>query len=141
MQVNQSISILFYLKKQKMDSEGQIPIYCRLTIDGLSKDVSTGIKIKNDQWDGRFKRVNSLNKSHKVHNKRPGQLCTDLERHFDLVVAKAGVATPNLVLESFKSPINATQLKIERMENEQLSVALDDTIKKYLSYIQSLILW
>ena len=38
----------------------------------------------------------------------------DLERHFDLVVAKNGIANPSLVFKSYKTPLNGNQQKTIR---------------------------
>ena len=57
MQVHQNLSILFYRKKKKADKKGFIPIYCRITIDGLEDERSTGVKVLDHQWDTDAKQV------------------------------------------------------------------------------------
>jgi Arm DNA-binding domain len=104
--------ILFYRKRRKADKEGFIPIYCRITIDGLEDEISTGVKVLDHQWDTDAKQVPSTNPFHKAYNNKLGQMKTGLERHFDFVVAKKGIATPALVFESYKTPLNGNQLKI-----------------------------
>jgi hypothetical protein len=56
----------------------------------------------------------------------------DLERHFDLVVAKKGIANPSLVFESYKTPLNGNQQRVEKKDNTGFSVDLDDTIRNYI---------
>ncbi len=38
------VSLLFYLKKSKADSEGRAMIYLRITVDGKRAELSTGRK-------------------------------------------------------------------------------------------------
>ena len=51
MQVNQSLSILFYRKTKKLNKKGLLPLYCRITIDGLEEEISTGCYIRYDDWE------------------------------------------------------------------------------------------
>ena len=48
MYVKQSYSLLYYRKMKKMNSQGTVPIYCRLTIDGLRDEISCGVWINPD---------------------------------------------------------------------------------------------
>ena len=134
MQVHQNLSILFYRKRRKADKEGFIPIYCRITIDGLEDERSTGVKVLDHQWDTDGKQVVSTNPFHKGYNKKLWQMKADLERHFDFVVAKNGIATPALVFESYKTPLHGNQQKIEKRDNTGFSVDMDDTIRNYIKY-------
>ena len=103
MQVHQNLSILFYRKRKKVDKEWYMPIYCRMTVDGLQYEKSAGLKVLNHQWDHEVKQVLPANPFYKAYNKKLGQMKTDLERHFNFVVAKKGLATPALVFESYKT--------------------------------------
>jgi hypothetical protein len=51
MQVHQNLSILFYRKKKKADRAGYIPLYCRVTIDGMEDEMSASCKVLYDEWD------------------------------------------------------------------------------------------
>lgn len=44
------ISVLFYLRKSKVNSQGLMPIYQRITIDGVRFDSSTGHFINELKW-------------------------------------------------------------------------------------------
>jgi hypothetical protein len=101
MQVHQNLSVLFYRKKKKADKQGYIPIYCRVTITGVGDDeMSTGCKVLYEQWDDDNKEVKSTHPYYKQFNKKLGQIKADLERHFDLVIAKNGCASPAQVIKS-----------------------------------------
>jgi len=64
MYFKQSFALLFYLKRKKMTSDGKVPIYVRLTIDGLEEEMSTGIKVNSIHWENSFKMVTSQDKNY-----------------------------------------------------------------------------
>jgi len=45
------LSTLFYLRKNKEDRNGLIPVYFRLTVDGRRAEISTNRKTTEDAWD------------------------------------------------------------------------------------------
>ena len=44
------ILVLYFLRKSKVNAQGQMPIYQRITINGGRFDMSTGIFIEEDKW-------------------------------------------------------------------------------------------
>ena len=134
MQVYQNLSILFYRKRKKADKQGYMPVYCRVTIDGQENEFSTGIKILYEHWNDEEKAVLPSNPEYKLFNKKLGQFKTDIERHFDLVSAKNGFATPTQVIESYKLPPVAIQQKNERKENSVVSLEIDKVISEYVKF-------
>ncbi|MFD2145460.1 Arm DNA-binding domain-containing protein [Mucilaginibacter antarcticus] len=44
MKVNEDLSILFWLKRQKATKEGLVPIYVRITVKGGRTEFSSGKK-------------------------------------------------------------------------------------------------
>ena len=134
MNVKQKLSILFYLKRQKIDHDGKIPFYVRLTIDGLKVAMSAGFKVLSENWDSKTKTVKSADRRHKTLNKKIGQVKADLERHFDLMQAKHEVATLELVLASYKTPISGQRIRQEEIENLAFSEELDAMINSYILF-------
>lgn len=57
MNLSQRLSILFYLKRKKVSKDGKIPIYVRVTIDGLEDEFSLGTKVLAEDWDNETKQV------------------------------------------------------------------------------------
>jgi hypothetical protein len=141
MQVNQSLSILFYRKTKKLNKKGLLPLYCRVTIDGLDDEISTSCYIRFDDWDNDNKIVLSTCADHKKFNKKLGQMKTDLQRHFDLMVAKHGLATPKRVFESYQSPLDGHKDKKEKNENVAFSLALDEFTSKVVKHFRKQEAW
>ncbi|MFL5744211.1 MAG: Arm DNA-binding domain-containing protein [Niastella sp.] len=115
MQVNQSLSILFYRKTKKLNKKGLLPLYCRVTIDGLDDEISTSCYIRYDDWDNDKKIVLSTCPDHTMINKKLRQMKTDLERHFDLVVAKTDLPPP----KKFSHLIKAHSMDSAKSRNEK----------------------
>lgn len=133
MHVKQHLSILFYLKRRKATKDRLIPIYVRVTIDGLEAEISLGCKVLAEQWDTNSKMLSaSLGTNH--INKKIAQTKSDLERHFDLVQARQMLATPRLVLDSYKTPLNGERIRQNKIEHLRLGEDLDILIREYIEY-------
>ncbi|MBC7830079.1 MAG: hypothetical protein H7122_20205 [Chitinophagaceae bacterium] len=70
MNVKQKLSILFYLKRNKINRDGKSPLYARVTIDGLKEEISTGCKVCGKNWDNDAKTVLSSDPEFKKINKK-----------------------------------------------------------------------
>jgi hypothetical protein len=68
MNVKQNLSVLVYRKK-KNPTSGMVFIYLRVTIDGLSDEMTSGIKVKDEHWDKERKLVTSGAPAYKKYNK------------------------------------------------------------------------
>jgi site-specific recombinase XerD len=51
MDVNNTFTISFYLRNDKIDSRGRTPIYMRITVNGKRADISTHRKIEPNRWN------------------------------------------------------------------------------------------
>ena len=49
--MNTTLSLLFYLKKPKAHTEGAIPVYLRITVNGQRAEVSTSRECLPDRWN------------------------------------------------------------------------------------------
>lgn len=52
-----TLKTLFYLKKPKNYKNGSMPIYLRITIDLLPKEISTGILCNPSSWNNKTERI------------------------------------------------------------------------------------
>jgi len=52
-----TFSLLFYLKKPKNYVAGAMPIYMRITVDGVPKELSTGKQCEPDRWNAKTLRL------------------------------------------------------------------------------------
>jgi hypothetical protein len=46
-----NLSVLFYLKKQKQDQTGLVPIYLRITVEGKRAEVTSSRSVDHEKWN------------------------------------------------------------------------------------------
>src|SRR5436190_498065 len=51
------INVLFYLRRSKVNAQGKMPIFQRITIDGKRFDTSTGHYIEETKWSADFAKI------------------------------------------------------------------------------------
>lgn len=51
------INVLFYLRRSKVNTQGKMPIFQRITIDGKRFDTSTGHYIEESKWSADFAKI------------------------------------------------------------------------------------
>ncbi|MBT2621953.1 site-specific integrase [Chryseobacterium sp. ISL-6] len=61
-------SLLFYLKKPKNYVSGPKPIYLRITLNGIPKEVSTGKECEPVRWNSKANRMNGTKEESKLLN-------------------------------------------------------------------------
>jgi len=66
--LEKSFSLLFYLKKPKNYLKGIKPIYLRITVDGIPKEISTGRQCDPDRWNANADRCNGTKEDAKSLN-------------------------------------------------------------------------
>ena len=66
--LEKSFSLLFYLKKPKNYLKGIMPIYLRITVDGIPKEISTGRQCHPDRWNANAGRCNGTKEDAKSLN-------------------------------------------------------------------------
>lgn len=66
--LEKSFSLLFYLKKPKNYLKGNMPVYLRITVDGIPKEISTGRQCDPDKWNANAGRINGTKEDVKLLN-------------------------------------------------------------------------
>jgi len=66
--MNAKLSILFYAKRSKTNTEGLVPIYLRVTIDGERIELTTKRFIHPDKWSVEGNRVKGTSAEAKATN-------------------------------------------------------------------------
>ena len=54
--MSKQLSVRMYLKRQKQDAEGKVPIYVHVTIDGDDDDFSLSRKAVPNEWDQKIQK-------------------------------------------------------------------------------------
>lgn len=66
--MNQSFNLLFYVKKTKINSRGEAPIYLRITIDGRVTEISVKRTTKPKLWNSGCQKLNGNSEAIKSFN-------------------------------------------------------------------------
>ena len=66
--MNQTFSLLFYVKKSKENANGECPIYLRITIDGQATEISVKRTVKPSQWNSKGQKVSGHTEAVKMLN-------------------------------------------------------------------------
>lgn len=62
------LSILFLLKKVKINKQGKCPVLCRITFNKKRKDFSTGLFINPNHWDSKLQKTKPPNEENTFIN-------------------------------------------------------------------------
>ncbi|UEQ76274.1 site-specific integrase [Chryseobacterium arthrosphaerae] len=66
--MNKTFSLLFYLKKAKINALGKVPIYIRITIDGEISELSTKRTILPSKWNSQAQSMKGVSEECKSFN-------------------------------------------------------------------------
>lgn len=66
--MNKTFNLLFFIKKSKIKADGTVPIYLRITIDGLHKEISSKRNILPEKWDNKLQKVSGNTEQVKTLN-------------------------------------------------------------------------
>lgn len=66
--MNKTFNLLFYLKKAKINSQGEVPIYMRITIDGKISEISTKRIVLPSKWNTQAQSVKGSSEESKSVN-------------------------------------------------------------------------
>jgi len=93
-----SLGLLFYLKKPAGFSGGEIPVYLRVTVDGVPKEISVKRKCAADRWN---------TAAGKMAEKTPE--AADFNRYLDTLRQKVFEAKRKLI--ELDKPVTAEAIK------------------------------
>ena len=101
MKVNQDLSILFWLCKQRKDDSGKAPIYARLTIDGIRTQFSLGKKVLPSQFMQQSGLVKGSSEDAKTLNNYLTLVKGKLQQHYNILITQHEIVTPEMVRNAF----------------------------------------
>jgi len=141
--VRNTFSILFFMHRGKTNKNGEHPVYCRVTVQGKSREFSTQIWVYNDKWQPKAAKITGTNEAARTANYSlstiRGNLLNiraDLQSNGRLVTSEVVV---NIHLG--KSEKKYTLLEIHEYYNEQhvkKLIGKDYAVGTYTRYKTSL---
>jgi site-specific recombinase XerD len=124
--LDKSFGLLFYLKKPKNYKKGPVPIYLRITVDGIPKELSTKRVCEPGRWSQPAERASGTKEESKA-----------LNAYLDTLQAKAYEAK-RLLIEAGQ-PVSAIAIKEVMLGNGKESRMLVNTFEAYNGNVKKLI--
>ena len=87
-----TFKILFYINRQKIKSDGNTPILCRITIDGKNTTITTGEECQPSEWNAK----QSLTTNRKT-NQRICEFRELIENTYRDILTRDGVVSVELI--------------------------------------------
>nr|WP_294795588.1 site-specific integrase [uncultured Mucilaginibacter sp.] len=123
MKVNQELSILFWLWKAKQTSDGKIPIYVRITVNGLREQFSSGRKIMAEYWNEETGFANKAYKDAAIINNYITATTKELEKCYEQLSENRGYVTAKMVKDTylFKPDPKPTLMRAFKIHNGEFA--------------------
>ena len=77
------LTINFLMKKARMKSNGEIPIYVRVTLNSRRVELSTGIYCLPETWDETGQQIRGRNEKARILNNRLNKIEDDIQDHYN----------------------------------------------------------
>ncbi|WP_134087750.1 site-specific integrase [Olivibacter sp. XZL3] len=94
-------SLLFYLKKPKNYVKGPVPVYMRITVDGIPKEISTGRSCDPSRWNTKANRASGTKEETKALNSHLDALERKLEDTHTVLIKERVAVTAELLKMHF----------------------------------------
>ena len=116
------LSTLFYLRKNKTDRNGLIPIYLRITINGKRAEISTNRKIHPANWDSKACCAKGTTEEIRILNNLLSKLKAQVEKKYFLMESQGKEITSQSLKNSILgiSEKKHTLLDVYQYHNDQI---------------------
>ena len=123
MNLNQTFSILFWLNKAKMNKQGLIPIWIRITVDGKRAECSTQKQIHPKFWDAENNKVLDKYSESRSINDYLTLVKADILKRYNILLSTKDFVTPEDVKNNYKGvkEVKKTFLQLFKQYNQQLT--------------------
>ena len=149
--LEKSFSLLFYLKKPKKYKEGEMPIYLRITVDGIAKETSIGRQCEPDKWNAKAGRASGIKENVKSLNAYLDTIQTKIYEGRRRLLEKDELITSDSLKNFLKGTGDKpkTIIEIFQQHNDQMkslvgkdfAPATLERYKKSLDHIASFMEW
>ncbi len=143
--MNTNYSLIFYLKKMKNYVNGPKPIYMRITVAGVRRELSTGRECDPTRWNSRTNRVKGTKEEIRNLNSYLDALARKVEDvHVQLVKQEIDISADMLMSKyQGKDVVHRFLLEVFEEHNEKMEALLGNgfqpnTLKGYKTSVSHL---
>lgn len=135
----------FYVKEQRKDSQGEAPIYLRITVNGDRAEISADRKVKTENWDRAAERVAGRTEAARITNSAIVTILGKVEKYYSALDSRDERISAIQIINEIKGKgMNQTTIiqtyndYIKKMD-ELISIEYEpNTIKRYKSSLSGL---
>ncbi|MNK80969.1 Tyrosine recombinase XerD [compost metagenome] len=119
-----NFSLLFFMKRQKNYSGGEVPIYLRITVNGKRAEIATGRSCEPDRWHSKSGRAIGTKEKYRLFNTCLDQLHNQAYDAYLKVVQSANEITAQSIRDMMmgRETISATLLQAVAEHNDRMEV-------------------
>ena len=149
--MNATVLILFYIKRTKVNKEGLVPIYARVTIDSKRFEFSTNKFVSPDKWSTQTSKIRGNNEEARLINKHLDLLKFQIiEAENKLLHKDIPVTSENLKEELFGKSLSKRMLipifqehndKVEALVGQDFAPGTLERYKTSLKHTQEFLNW
>ena len=77
------LTINFLMKKARQKTNGEIPVYVRITLKSKRVELSTGIFCHPDKWDEVGQQIRGRNETARILNNRLDKIQDEIQDHYN----------------------------------------------------------
>lgn len=128
-----TFSILYYINRSKVKTDGTTAIMCRITVDGKNSVFSTGYYCNPEDWKAKTGEVKNIRTNNLL-----GELRTKIETFYANLLKETGMVTAEILKNEITrvADIPVALLKTGEEEQERLRIR-SEVINSTSSYRQS----
>jgi site-specific recombinase XerD len=122
MSKNQTLSFLFYIRKDKVNEKGQAPIHLRITVDGQRSTVTTNRSVEEAKWNAKAGKAKGNTKDIKELNLYLETMKGSILSHQRDLLDRGKVITAEALRNSFLglNDHKHTLIEVFQYHNEQM---------------------
>lgn len=119
-----NFSLLFFMKRQKNYSGGEVPIYLRITVNGKRVEIATGRSCEPDRWHSKSGRAIGTKEKYRLFNTCLDQLHNKVYDAYLKVVQSDNEITAQSIRDMMmgRETISAMLLQAVAEHNERMEV-------------------
>ena len=112
-----TFSILPYINRNKVKADGTTSVLCRITIDGKSSTMATGIYCKPEDWNSKTGAIRTVRENNRLQEFRKS-----IELAYDEILKKQNVVSAELLKNTLakRAVIPTKLLQMGERERERL---------------------
>ena len=149
--MNKTFNLLFFIKKNKIRTNGTAPIYLRITIDGKAADIAAKRYIDPQKWDGKAHKALGNTQEAKTLNLYLKTLEQQVyDSHYQMLKEEDFVTSEGLKSKLLGTDISTRMLipifqdhndKVEALVGQDFAAGTLERYKTSLKHTQEFLIW